>query len=256
MRVFFSPRTRNVGDTLTPILLKLLRPDVRLERVPGGEHHKLVAVGSILDKVRSGDSVWGTGAKLGNEVIAGAKNVQFHAVRGPMTKRIVESYGGSCGSTFGDPGLLVSRFFEPSTEKRFRIGYIPHFVDYAKIGRLIGWKNHRCLIDVFLPLEEFIKRVTECERIISSSLHGIVIAEAFGIPAEWAVYSQKVKGKGFKFRDYFAGTGRQIQKPGYLPPIESLTEIQDDLIHALNDAIESLTCGRPLNGDPDCNPAS
>lgn len=45
--------------------------------------------------------------------------------------------------------------------------------------------------------------------VISSSLHGIIAAEALGVPAVWMEMSDAVEGKGLKFYDYFLGSGRQ-----------------------------------------------
>ncbi len=75
----------------------------------------------------------------------------------------------------------------------------------------------------------------ECDEIISSSLHGIVIAEAYGIPCKWILYGNEIEGGEFKYQDYFLGTNRKIQQQNkILDPIENLKEIQKKIIFNLN----------------------
>lgn len=211
----------NVGDTLSqPILEHFLGP---IRQVGGSFRPKLVAIGSVMSKVMEGDIVWGTGCMHEKPVMRKAK---FLAVRGPLTRALIR--GSEVPEVYGDPALLLPLIYKPDIQKTKKIGYIPHYVDKPSF-------HPNKIIDVALPWKQFVDRVLECEYIISSSLHGLIIAEAYGIPAEWAEYSNKVIGNGFKFRDYLAGTGRQPQKPGLFPPIPNLPEIQEKLIKALKD---------------------
>jgi pyruvyltransferase len=240
MKIFHQRAKRNVGDTLAPIILRHVLPDIAHEIVEEGPG-KLLGVGSILTRAESGDTVWGTGAMYESDALACAPDVRFLAVRGKLTREIILRSMGDCPEVFGDPGLLVSRFIPPAREKRFKVGIVPHYVDYAGVGRDFGWSRDRCLIDTFFPLAEFVERITSCERIVASSLHALVIAESYGIPAEWAVWSAGVYGNGFKFRDYLTGTGRPPQEPGVLPPIEDLSAIQSRLVAALRDNFDQMT---------------
>ena len=52
--------------------------------------------------------------------------------------------------------------------------------------------------------------MTACAYIVSSSLHGICVAEAYGIPAVWVRLADNIVGGEFKFRDYYASTGRDM----------------------------------------------
>ena len=234
MKVFAYTKKRNVGDALTSRLVAFVRPDVKQTLIESEDHTgKLVGVGSILCNVRPHDTVWGTGAMFQTDALPAARSVNVLAVRGDLTAGIIERSGGARPSVTGDPAVLVPLMIPPAGEKRFKVGYIPHFVDYAAVGRNFGWDPQRCLIDVFSPLEVIIGLVTQCERIEASSLHGLIIAEAYGIPVRWVVYSNKIRGSGFKFRDYLTGTGRAPQPPGFFPPIPDLAGIQRGLISAL-----------------------
>ena len=212
----------NVGDCLSkPILEHFLGKD-NVKQVKALERGKLVAVGSVMSKVAPNDIVWGTGSMHDKKYPV---NATILAVRGPLTRKTI--VGSDVPEIYGDPALLLPLIYNPNILKiKGKVGYIFHYVDKPL------FKNKE-FIDVALPWKKFVDKVLECESIVSSSLHGIVIAEAYGIPATWVEYSNKVIGKGFKFRDYLEGTGRQAQGVGQFPPIKNLKEIQDKLLQAL-----------------------
>lgn len=210
-------RQSNFGDTLTPIILEYatgLR--VRYSTTPG----KFLAIGSIIHYAERGDILWGPG--LLKDIRLALPAVEVLALRGPLTAR-------NCGvniDVFGDPAILLPLIYRPSVEKKHKVGIIPHYIDK---NRVTG--GH--VIDIEAPWRKVIDAILECERIVSSSLHGIIAAEAYGIPAEWTVLSDQVFGGQFKFHDYMLGTGRQTQSPGLLPPIPDLPRRQQRLLNAL-----------------------
>jgi hypothetical protein len=72
-----------------------------------------------------------------------------------------------------------------------------------------------------------VEAITACHAILSSSLHGLIVAEAYGVPAAWMTITDKVKGGGFKFCDYYLATGREPPQP--LPWDRALTLAADRL---------------------------
>ena len=218
------PDPKNVGDNLSLPIVRHFLDDVHLvsEKVEG----KLLAVGSVMSKLMPADVVWGTGC-MRNKIVTSTRNT-FLAVRGSMTRALIKD--AHVPEIYGDPALLLPLLYDPDVKKTHNIGFIPHYVD--KPGFRVPDK--RCkMIDVNSNWKRFVDEVKSCERIVSSSLHGIVIAEAYRIPAEWAVYSDKVLGQGFKFRDYLTGTQRQVLPPGPFPSIPDLPSIQRKLVAAL-----------------------
>lgn len=242
IKYYRYPHPHNVGDTLTPYLLEHFRPDLSFRQVKETESGKLIGVGSIMRVIKSGDTVWGSGVMRDNDKFPQAPEVKFLAVRGGMSRGILRFYGGDVPEVYGDPALLLPLMYKPKVKKTHKVGLIPHFVDRVELLKpevcddLAGGESWK-MIDVFLPFHDFIKEVLSVERVISSSLHGIIIAEAYGLPAEWVVLSNRVIGNGFKFRDYLTGTGREPQDPGKFPLLDEMVlgDIQENLINALQD---------------------
>lgn len=239
------PHEYNVGDRIAPYILDWFLPGHELVSVNEAAEGKLVSVGSVMRKVKPDDVVWGTGImRESDRFPIGIKRATFLAVRGPLTRSILVRDGADVPVVYGDPALLLPKMYpvENNGNRLFKVGIIPHYVDKKNpdLKDYIYMRKMRdggdvLTIDVALPFQEFVNQILLCERIVSSSLHGIIIAEAYGVPAEWAVFSDKVIGAGFKFRDYFAGTGRDVKQPGPLPPIHAglLETIQADLVKEL-----------------------
>jgi polysaccharide pyruvyl transferase WcaK-like protein len=56
-------------------------------------------------------------------------------------------------------------------------------------------------------VENVIEEIYSCDTVISSSLHGIIVAHAYNIPAVWVKFSNNLFGDGIKFYDYFESVG-------------------------------------------------
>jgi pyruvyltransferase len=172
--------------------------------------HRLLTVGSIINAVaREGDTVWGSGIQgkmlpLQNPI----PQLDVRAVRGPLTAALLRESGNKVPDVYGDPALLVPHLWSDSElGVRRRSGgtvIVPNYYDLA--GAPSTALNPRG--DVLGR----IRAIASAERVIASSLHGIIIAEAYGVPA---VLVASVSERRFKYEDYYGGTGRS------LPPIAS-----------------------------------
>ena len=234
----FWHKTKNVGDTLTPILLEYFTGE-KVEFTERNEQGKLVGVGSIISGVRDNDIVWGAGCISETENIRQYQNVKYLAVRGKLTEK---KLGITCG-VYGDPALLLPLLYNPKIEKKYKVGFIPHYADknHPFVNKIKNDEGVK-IIDIKQDYKTFIDEVLSCKDIVSSSLHGIIIAEAYGIPAMWLKLSDLVLGNGFKFMDYLSGTGRIANNPPVggmivLQPIKNLKEIQDKLINSLKNYV-------------------
>jgi len=222
LKAFWFTGFDNVGDTLTTPLLNHFGYEVEL--VDRNTRGKLLAVGSTMVCVRPGDFVWGAGCL--RDLPTTKRDCRFLAVRGPRTRELIS--GSPVPEVYGDPGLLLPLLYNPVVEVKHEVGIIPHYVERDLVDR-----DGYHFIDVAWDWQTFVREVKSCRRVISSSLHGIVIAEAYDVPAEWASFSDKVLGGEFKFQDYFLGTGRGPQRTGPLEPIPDLETIQKGLVAAL-----------------------
>jgi len=205
-----SPRPGNFGDILNPTLIGKIsgRPARWMPQRTPGVHF---CIGSILGGTAPGTIVWGTGIMSAKTRID--PRADFRAVRGPLSRKAVMKAGGKCPDIYGDPALLLPLFFRPRVEKEFRLGVFPHYVD---LRRVEAWKRIPNVL-VMNPLSAKPLTVTNdicrCERVISSSLHGLIVANAYGIPALWVEFGGKLSGDGSKFRDFFLSVGETPYEP-------------------------------------------
>ena len=52
-----------------------------------------------------------------------------------------------------------------------------------------------------------IRQIAECRFILSSSLHGLIIADSMGIPNLHVEFGDRLLGDGYKFDDYYSAYG-------------------------------------------------
>lgn len=202
--------SRNFGDAINPALARFLldKPVVHANDVFAfGPWSTLYLVGSILDNLtRPNAVVFGSGFKSAGATIRRRPRAVL-AVRGPLTRRKLLDMGIDCPEVYCDPGLLVPEILrERGGLERVDVGLIPHFVDRAQLKdrEMVDGGMSCRVIDIEGEASEVVRQITSCDCIVSSSLHGLITAHAYGIRATWAKFSDKVGGDGFKFRDYYA----------------------------------------------------
>ena len=60
-----------------------------------------------------------------------------------------------------------------------------------------------------------IQNITSCEQTFSSSLHGLIVSHAYGIPSVWCNFypNKPIAGDNVKFRDYFSSVDIDYYDP-------------------------------------------
>ncbi|WP_130734323.1 polysaccharide pyruvyl transferase family protein [Flavobacterium sp. J27] len=188
--VFAWPKKKAIADFFSPIY---------------------VTIGSIIHNVNHKCIVWGSGIINCEFKI---KKATFLAVRGPQTRKYLLNFGYQVPEVYGDPAILLPLFFNPVVEKKYKIGIVPHYKDYEIVKN--WYTNHKDIVVIDMmtnDVEAKTREFLECEKIISSSLHGIIIAHAYEIPAVWQKFSNKVFGDDIKYQDYFESVGLNSYKP-------------------------------------------
>lgn len=213
--------SNNFGDNLNHFLIKAIsggQPVIYTER---NRPHNIVC-GSILHEANEWSTVWGAG--FGNkDQRVNTKYADIRAVRGEFSRGIL-----GADIPVGDPALLLPRYVKPNEYESLHEAIIPHYSQYEQMLKEYGSKY--VIIDPFQPVSAFIDQVTHHSKVISSSLHGLIVADAYGISNAWLAY-----GDEFKYRDYYSTTN-QPKEPIHEVNFDNcfVSEYKYNLDHLLN----------------------
>jgi pyruvyltransferase len=216
--------SKNWGDALSPVLIRHLSGldpiQITKYTIIPKNYQIYIAIGSLLDmellcktQILKNLIIWGTGFISHSGRLSG-KPKKICSVRGPLTRENILKSGLNCPEIYGDPALLYPKIYKPNIIRKYKLGIVPHYVD----------KKDNCLkqffsdsdikiIDIENPINQVVDEICSCRYIASSSLHGIIAADAYNIPSVWLSISDKIVGKDFKFLDYFASVGRSDTQP-------------------------------------------
>lgn len=191
----------------------------------------IMGIGSILTLFPLDNSIiWGSGIISETAIIKG-RPLEVRAVRGPLTRQRLLAEGIDCPEVYGDPALLLPYYYRPQLKKKYRLGIIPHYVDQSKpfVQKICNYKDV-LIIDVkgYRHWLDFIDQICQCEAIISSSLHGLIISEAYDVPNLWIKFQDSELDDDFKYHDFFLSI-----KNDRTPFIVNCCTTKDELFEAL-----------------------
>ncbi|WP_264566686.1 polysaccharide pyruvyl transferase family protein [Flavobacterium sp. N3904] len=216
------------GSNKIKDLISLLKKDRRKPT--------LISIGSIIGWYNSPNcNIWGSGIMFKNDAIT---NANFYAVRGRCTQQRLKELGYQVPDVIGDPALLLPLVYNPIQEKKYKLGIIPHFVHFDQTSKQIN-NPDVLIINLLDNIEKVVKDLKSCQFTISSSLHGIIVSHAYGIPSLWYnLPGEKLHGDNIKFLDYFSS----IEIDNYEPfEIQFSTKIEiDSIIKNIDDHCDIL----------------
>lgn len=239
LKMKFGLIPNNMGDMLNTMIPKDLF-GVNIEHVNNIYQCNTTGIGSYLgDFFKSKDDIklkekikgivyapskpefvkiWSTGFmdySKGKEVsVRKLSEVKIASVRGNLSKERLENIvGHKLDITTGDAGLLANKLIS-NVEKKYEIGIIPHFREKNEpiFEEASNFYKNSKFIDLGENPYEVIRNIGECEYIISSSLHGLIVADSFNIPNIRITKTNNMFGDGFKFDDYYSSFGLSSKK--------------------------------------------
>lgn len=237
MNIYYWNVKKNFGDLLGPLLLGRFS-GIKSIYTPI-KQADIVVVGSILHHIPNDwkGIVAGCG-KLHEHNVINIPDAKIVGLRGPLTAKGVKG-----SFALGDPGLLADELVKYQ-DKVYDLGIVAHWSDQELNSNPLFLKYNHKIINVGDDPLEVIKQIGQCRKIVSSSLHGIIIADAFGIPRrieipKQVIENQKFEGGIFKWKDYNASVGVKFEV--------GLTQTANENIiierqHELFDMFEGLRC--------------
>lgn len=175
----------------------------------------MIAIGSIYPWLKysvkrrfNNVNIWGSGALNTSGYLKVDRGFQVHLVRGPLTAKAMHA---STDVPFGDPGILANEVYEIVRNRSAKnIGLVLHMNQISSISHyeLEALSKHFTIIDVRTKnAKSIVERISECSHVVSSSLHGIIVADSLGVPNARLHFDQI---DPFKFLDYSEGVGRSL----------------------------------------------
>jgi len=227
----------NFGDGLNKTLFDKLY-GVQLVSTENQHETDIIAIGSVLQNfVYSGNKikllkqfckiasknikkidVLGAGFKREPRKFKFLRKMDFKIVRGKLTEQVLKKHGIiNKNIPYGDLGILSS-FANKKGASKYLLGIVPHYNDlnspiFYDIYKEYG--NESILINVRAEPWKVIDEISKCENIISSSLHGLIVADSYEIPNMWLEnrFKSAREEPHFKYEDYYSSIGVEGVKP-------------------------------------------
>ena len=194
------PYFKEEAKRLFKSLISLKKYDFRRLSWPVKNKPVVMGVGSILWLSLPNYHIWGSGFLREKDSFKGG---HIYAVRGEYSEKKLMDLGYPKCNIYGDPALLLPLIYKPTTKKS-GLGIIPHYTEYLYFKE--KYPNYNIINLETHEIEKTIDQIYSCEYVLSTSLHGVIVAHAYGIPALW-IKKKQLATDDFKFKDYFSSVG-------------------------------------------------
>jgi len=207
-----KPSPGNFGDWLAPLVVAHFG-DVKLRfQEPASRAQKphLISVGSIGRFIKPHSIVVGTG--ISSADIKLAKRATYVSVRGPLTAEVVAASGGPEVTSFGDPGVLLSRIFPVARgATNGRLVLVRHFT-HSAIPLTLPDDVDELPVLISHPdgIKDFVETLNRYDGVVTSAMHVMIACHSYGIPCVLVAFegfAATVHGTGIKYEDYSRGAG-------------------------------------------------
>lgn len=239
---FYYNKVDNVGDRLNSYLLQQVTgKEVYIVKSKKFPH--ILPTGSILHFSSDSSYVWGSGL-ISPDQPRKVKFSKILALRGSLTlAEIRKQTDIELDLPLGDPGLLMPRYYKAKpSARRYAIGIVPHYIDQdSEILKPFVDRTDVKIISVQQNYDSFINELSICDYILSSSLHGLILSDAYRVPNTWISMSNNIIGGEFKFKDYYSTTLNPGEACHYLKGTSDL--------QALIECISSRASVKKYTGD-------
>ena len=187
-----------------------------------------IMIGSTATMLGNNHSViWGAGI-IDAAIPLTVQPLKILAVRGPLTRKYFIENGVKCPEIYGDPAMLTKLVYTPPITPIYKLGIIPHYSDFNH-PYLDNFRNKPDIIIIRMEnynnWQEVVAQICCCEYIASSSLHGLIMSETYGIPNLWIELSGKLLGGHFKFHDFFLSIHADRKMPFKIKKDTLISEI-------------------------------
>ena len=262
LRLYWWNDVPNFGDALSPVVTGWATGRKVVWAEP--RRAECFAAGSVLFQSHRArrrwpfgprPAIWGSGF-ISPFPVGFQDKVDIAALRGPLSAELM---GMPETVPQGDPGILaVEAMGTPETREDW-IGLVPHLsqIDDPQIAELAAREPAIKVIDVRRdPVEVCREQIARCAHVVSSSLHGLIVADSYGVQSTWLSPEGIHQSPELKFRDYAGGVGRDLGTPlsldevadrlgrlpqGKLEHAEGVARSKEALIGAMPERLKAVT---------------